>query len=146
MKFDERDPLAALRDAWAGLEPRELPDEPTDAVTVAVRAELRRAWHRLEPPATVLPPRLRRTPSRGAAWPAAVAAAVLVAFGALLWRGGGPPTLPAESPVAAVPSEGPRIAAVTAERLELTSGNVRLVLLTQNTAPASGVASGEEPR
>jgi len=141
---DAADPLDALREGWGSLAPAELSDEPADAVTLAVRAELRRAWAELErPPVPPLPaPLFRRTrPPVRPWWPSAAAALLLVAIGAALWRSGGPPRGPS-----APAGEGPRVAALTPDRIELTSGSVRLVLLTKTTTPTPGVEDREEPR
>ena len=72
-----------------------------------------------------------------------MAAAVLAALGAGLWRIGGAPILTEHPGVE--PDAGVEIAAVTSDRLELRSGRVRLVLLTNPTGE-NPVGTTEEPR
>ena len=137
-----------LRAAYRGLP---VPDSTAtaDVATEAVCERLREAYGRLAiPPVSqgALLPRssspFRREETRRAL-PLSMAAAVLAALGAGLWRIGGAPILTEHPGVE--PDAGVEIAAVTSDRLELRSGRVRLVLLTNPTGE-NPVGTTEEPR
>jgi hypothetical protein len=142
------DELEPLRRAWDELAVPAAPRE--DAAERAAVDWMRGAWARIEPPAGAsLPRRSARGASRRRprwAWLAAAAAAglaaVLLGLAQLGERRDARPRS-TEVPVAgAPPRSGPGlpaepesipIATLTADRMELRAGNVRLILLTQHT-------------
>lgn len=170
--MDEREPLergeallGRLREAWARVTPPAAPE----ALDPALLDALREAWLGLSVPVPALPERLASPPGGplGRALPparrpwairrtAAVAAALLLGLGALLWRTRG--QVPAQLPpggsgtgpglAATEPLPAPAritVAAADADRLELRSGRVRLLLLTPNSNPNPNPASEREP-
>ena len=134
----EGDALDASLRAWWTDSWRALPVPPCPDPLVAIPAARRSA-----PVATAPVAYVRR------AWPSAAAAVLLGLLGATLWRHGGPGRVPSE----ALPSAGgraaadrqPRICAVADDRVELCTGRVRLVLLT-DPAPSEARFSQETNR
>jgi len=154
---DELDPL---REAWRELdapEPERALEQPDEAARAALEW-MRGAWARVEPPPALVPGSLRRA-RRAPRWFALAAAAgigALLLWAALEGAGGGsapdpergatvaraevdaPVPVPAPEPSAAAEElsaalEQVEIAALSADRMELRSGPVRLILLTETT-------------
>ena len=140
-RSDEELPLDELRAAWTSLRPREPAEEAdqADARTGEVVDWLRAAWGTVEAPVLQRPgPRVpagRLLFLRGSRLAKGVAAAavVLVAFGswALFQR----PAPDVRSPdedmqvhVPPAPADGPRVASLGPDYIELRSGPVRLIL------------------
>jgi hypothetical protein len=130
-------PLDELRRAWRGLEP-ELPAEDLSEVDPTTRASvewMHAAWSSLQVPAVRVPSRRLVHPVLRLAAGLAAAAAVL----ASLWLAGNQGRLQrsedfarseSEAPIAPNHLEGPQLASLSSEHVELRSGPVRLVLLT----------------
>lgn len=129
---EPRDPLRALWDAVEPPAAHRTLDGEDDATRAAV-AWLQGAYARLEPAAA--PPRLGLVPHRARRWPRrialAAAAAALLLLARAAWNEPRPGlTLPTEAwipPPAAAPEV--QVLASDAQRLELRSGPVRLILL-----------------
>lgn len=158
-------PLDELAAAWGAIEPpaATAPLAAPDATTRAAVDWMARAWQATaEPPAPRLPWRLRARPLLRHATPfLATAAALLlwVRFAAtdlsrietplepeqLAHRSAEPTTAPIAEPLAAPPASLP-ITHVTADRTELRSGRVRLILLTPPEPPPVRGPSQESPR
>ncbi|MBL8842950.1 MAG: hypothetical protein JNL90_15635 [Planctomycetes bacterium] len=141
-------PLDALAAAWGAIEPP-APTAPLGAPDATTRAAvdwMARAWQATaEPPAPRLPWRLRARPLLRHATPfLATAAALLlwVRFAATdLSRIETPPAEPLVALSASIP-----ITHVAADRTELRSGRVRLILLTPPEPPPVPGPSQESPR
>jgi hypothetical protein len=154
------DELEPLRRAWEELEvPEPAPERSADVAERAALEWVRRTWERVEPPAPVRSPWPRPAPAaaRTRRWPwiAAAAAAGLAGF----WLATAPsreePPGTAGSPEPAIartelPAKGSgateehstppaevELAHVAPDRMELRSGSVRLILLTQSAGPAA---------
>lgn len=144
------DPLERLRLAWGALEvPPPLDDvEDGDPRTRAVVACLRTAWGALPVPEARLRARAPRpVPALRRLASAALVLASLGSAGTWLWRAGGPgdgtfPEVPARAG-----GDGPRIAALSPDHLELRRGAVRLVLVDgASNPPAATPAAGDRER
>jgi hypothetical protein len=156
--LDDADlPLEELRRAWSRIEPPR-PDSElahTDERTRAAVEWMQSAWSRVEAPAPVLPARiLPFSRAQRLALPLAAAAGALLALG--IWFAlqrfapGVRPvdmehelTAAAEStdrdPTDAGPAlaEGVQVASLAADRLEVCSGSVCLILLTPPSSPST---------
>ena len=150
---EPRDPLEALGEAWRSLEPPAPADglADCDPLTRASVEWLRDAWQRLEPQRPVaLPARSSPNPWRQAVAPLAVAAAVLAVLAGSAWWGTRPGPEPAPRVADLDPTPfagsvlplgaGAGVSHVASDRIELRSGNVRLVLLTGPPAGAADMA------
>lgn len=135
----ERDPLDELRAAWRAMAPPDptasvdARDEPTRAAV----AWMRSAWAAAAPPPTsALPWRVRLRIARPRvvrALPWVAAAAALVVCTALLGRGGRTEHDAAPVPELVArpePIAKPELVSLSADRMELRSGPVRLILFT----------------
>jgi hypothetical protein len=151
--------LEGLRRAWDDLD---APDPIRDAAQADAQERaalewMRGAWERVETPASI---RWRGAPAeRGRRWAQMAAAAAAAAAGIVwFWFAATPthespfePSSPSELGIAlaeprvgsGVPDEGPtapakvEVARVTSDRMELRSGSVRLILLTESAGPAA---------
>lgn len=146
-------PLDELRRAWRGLA-SPLPAEELDDCDAGTRASvewMQAAWSSLEVPEPRVPhsrPQLapqfawQRSPRRAleSALPYAAAAALLVT----LWFAGSEQSLQrpeqvarsqTEAPLNPSDYEGPQLAALSSDHLELRSGPVRLILLKDQRTP-----------
>lgn len=130
-------PLDELRSAWSSLE---APEPRPDAATVASVEWMRAAWRALPVPAadpSVLVSRRRRAERQTIATWAAAATVLLAGIAFSVQR----LTPPARSGVEVTAIGGepsstkPYIAAVESDRVEMRSGPVRLILLTNDPEP-----------
>ena len=134
--------LDELRRAWRGLAPEDPADDLglADARTRATVDWMRAAWSSVEapaPPVHSLPAPRQRIPVLRLAAGLAAAAAVLLSLWFSLQRPAGParsrdeggPIAAVETPGARPAPEGPRLASISSEHIELRSGPVRLILL-----------------
>ncbi len=136
------DPIDELRRAWSRVRPPPLAGrlgagrlgEEDPATRQAVRW-MREAWRRLEAPAARVP-RRNRAAGRRPGVKLAAAAIVPLALGGWLvggwlsdgWPSGGWPS-GERAEAEATRTSIPRVIRTTADRIELVSGNVRLILL-----------------
>jgi hypothetical protein len=144
---DERElpPLSdELRALYRRLQPPSLADDldTADERTRNTVRWMQSAWRELEPPRALLPPALARPataqhPLQRVRW-IAVAAAVLLVAGGVLWRlllaagENARPSRVAQAPVQ--PERAVEIIDVRPDRVELRSGPVRLLLLDPPTS------------
>jgi hypothetical protein len=155
--LDDADPpLDELRRAWSRIAPPAVQDDlaQSDERTRAAVEWMRSAWSRVEVPAPVLPARsVRFRRAQRFVLPLAVAAGALVALG--IWfalqrfaPGVRPDVVSTEIAQQSTTTEGTApeegsaflssgvaVASLAADRLEVCSGSVCLILLTPDSAP-----------
>jgi hypothetical protein len=153
-------PLEEFAAAWRALEPPAVDDlEATpDPATRASIEWLRAAWQAAAPPAPRELPwslRMRRTLRRAAPWSAlvATAAAIVLLLSPVRHRSPAdspalPPTVPVEQVAIGprTPERTPPATEIHADRMEMRSGNVRLILFTSSPPPRAPDAIPETRR